>query len=296
MSGINWIKLSTNLFDDEKIKLIKSMPEGDAIVLIWVQLLCLAGKTNDNGYVSVGQNLYYTDEMLSTICGKPLATIRLALTTFLKFNMIELYENGLIYIENWEKYQSVDAMQKIREQTRKRVQKHREKKEIEQKTGNPFSQKTVENDTSLKCLNSNDFDDCNVTVTLRNATYKNKNKNKNKNIFNNLSNDKLFVPLLQRWNELHENIPKVNTLKKDTQRYKMLTQRINEYGQEQVLQAIDNIKNSQFLQGNNNNGWTITFEWFVRPNNFVKVLEGNYNDRTTQKQDTNEFKNYGELI
>ena len=76
----------------------------------------------------------------------------------------------------------------------------------------------------------------------------------------------------------------------------MLTQRINEYGQEQVLQAIDNIKNSQFLQGNNNNGWTITFEWFVRPNNFVKVLEGNYNDRTTQKQDTNEFKKYGELI
>lgn len=110
-----------------------------------------------------------------------------------------------------------------------------------------------------------------------------KNDKNDKNIFNNLSNDKLFVPLLQRWNELHENIPKVNTLKKDTQRYKMLTQRINEYGQEKVLQAIDNIKKSQFLQGNNNKGWTITFEWFVRPNNFIKVLEGNYADKKIPK-------------
>ena len=279
MTEISWIKLSVNLFDDEKIKLIKSMPEGEAIVLIWVQLLCLAGKTNDNGYVSVGQNLYYTDEMLSTICGKSLSTIRLALTTFSNFGMIELYDNGLIYIENWEKYQSADAMRKIREQTRKRVQKYREKKEIKQKTGNLFSQETVENRTPLERLNSNDFDDCNVTVTLRNAT----DKNKNKNILNILSNDKIFVPLIQKWNELPDTISKISTMKKDTQRFKMLSQRINEYGSDKILEAIDKIKQSPFLLGQNNSGWTITFEWFVRPNNFIKVLEGNYIDKKINK-------------
>lgn len=116
-------------------------------------------------------------------------------------------------------------------------------------------------------------------------TQKNTNKNdkNDKNILNNLSNDKLFVPLIQKWNELPETVSKISTLKKDTQRYKMLTQRVSEYGENKVLEAIEKIKQSSFLQGNNNKGWTITFEWFVRPNNFVKVLEGNYADKKIQK-------------
>ena len=100
---------------------------------------------------------------------------------------------------------------------------------------------------------------------------------------NNLSNDKLFVPLIEKWNELPDAITKISTLKKDTQRYKMLSQRVNEYGENKVLEAIEKIKQSSFLQGSNNKGWTITFEWFVRPNNFVKVLEGNYADKKIQK-------------
>ena len=119
----------------------------------------------------------------------------------------------------------------------------------------------------------------------RNKTEKNqKETNKNdKNIFNNLSNDKLFVPLIEKWNELPDTISKISTLKKDTQRFKMLSQRVNEYGADKVLEAIEKIKQSPFLQGKNNRGWTITFEWFVKPNNFIKVLEGNYVDKKINK-------------
>ena len=56
----------------------------------------------------------------------------------------------------------------------------------------------------------------------------------------------------------------------------MLHARIAEYGVEEVLKAIEKIRNSAFLKGQNPKGWVITFEWFVRPNNFPKVLEGNY--------------------
>ena len=102
-------------------------------------------------------------------------------------------------------------------------------------------------------------------------------------MFNILSNDKIFVPLIEKWNELPDTISKISTLKKDTQRYKMLSQRVSEYGADKVLEAIEKIKESSFLLGQNKSGWTITFEWFVRPNNFVKVLEGNYIDKKINK-------------
>lgn len=124
----------------------------------------------------------------------------------------------------------------------------------------------------------------NKTEIKQKETNKNDKNDKNdKNIFNNLSNDKLFVPLIERWNELPDTISKISTLKKDTQRYKMLSQRINEYGADKVLEAIEQIKRSSFLLGKNDRGWTITFEWFVRPNNFIKVLEGNYIDKKINK-------------
>lgn len=114
MAKISWIKLSVNIFDDEKIKLIRKMPEGNSIILIWIQLLCMAGKTNDNGAVYMGQNMYYTDEMLATICDQPLNTIRLALETFRRFEMIEYSEEGLITIENWEKHQNTEGMERVK--------------------------------------------------------------------------------------------------------------------------------------------------------------------------------------
>jgi hypothetical protein len=119
----------------------------------------------------------------------------------------------------------------------------------------------------------------NTEVTQKNTNNNDNNDNNDNKIINILSNDKIFVVLLQKWNSLPDVIPKISTLKKDTQRYKMLSQRLNEYGQDKVIEAINNIHNSPWLLGQNNRGWVVTFDWFVRPNNFVKVLEGNYLDK-----------------
>ncbi|QXW81075.1 phage replisome organizer N-terminal domain-containing protein [Bacillus sp. LJBS17] len=130
MSEVKWIKLSTQMFEDEKIKLIEQMPESDTILIIWVKLLAQAGKTNASGYIYLSENIPYSDEMLAAIFGRPLNIVRLALSTFQKFGMIEINEENYISISNWEKHQNLDAMEKIREQNRKRVQKHREKQKV----------------------------------------------------------------------------------------------------------------------------------------------------------------------
>ncbi len=118
------------MFSDEKIQLIESMQNGDSLVLIWVKLLTLAGKSNQGGLVNVTCHVTYSDEMLSVILKKPIDTIKNALNIFKNFEMIEICDKG-IYIINFEKHQNIDGMDKIREQNRIRKQKERERKSIE---------------------------------------------------------------------------------------------------------------------------------------------------------------------
>ena len=262
MAEVKWIKIVTDIFDNKKIKQIEKIPNGDTILVIWFKLIVLAGVTNDDGLIYITDEIPYNCETLSNEFNKPLNEIKIALDIFQKFKMIEIIDD-FIRLKNWQQYQNTDGLEKIREQTRLRVQKHRENQRL-----------TLENE---KCNVTR-----NVTVTQSNAP-RIRIENKNKNIFNNLSNDKLFVPLIEKWNELPDTISKISTLKKDTQRFKMLSQRVSDYGTDKVLEAIEQIKRSSFLLGQNKSGWTITFEWFVRPNNFVKVLEGNYTDKKIQK-------------
>lgn len=128
MAEISWIKLKTTMFDDEKIRLIQAVPESDAILVIWIRLLVLAGKTNDDGLIYIQRNMPYTEEMLATLFGKNVNTIRLALNTLESFNMIDLGKDGLIAITNWEKHQNVEGMDKIRLQNAERNRRYRERK------------------------------------------------------------------------------------------------------------------------------------------------------------------------
>ena len=155
MSEIKWIKITTDVFDDEKICLIDALPDHDAILVIWFKILVLAGKLNKNGVLAISPNLVYTDEMLANRFQRPLNTVRMALGIFERFGMIEVFE-GVITLPNWEKHQNIDGMEKVKEQTRKRVARHREKQK-ELAIGNVT---------------------CNVTVTEGNATEEERDKDK----------------------------------------------------------------------------------------------------------------------
>lgn len=128
MTGMKWIKIDTGIFDDSKIRLIESMPEGNTLVVIWFRLLILAGKEFTNGVFMINDKIACTDEMLATIFGKPIATIRLALETFQKLNMIDLID-GAYSIPNWNKYQSADKYEINRARDRKRLQEWRKKQQ-----------------------------------------------------------------------------------------------------------------------------------------------------------------------
>lgn len=126
MSDIKWIKIVTDMFGNRKIKQIESLPDSDAILVIWLKLLCLAGNINDNGLIYLTKDIPYSAEMMANEFNKPINTVRLALETFEKFEMIEII-NDVICISNWEKYQQIEGMDKVREQNRIRKQRQRER-------------------------------------------------------------------------------------------------------------------------------------------------------------------------
>jgi predicted phage replisome organizer len=124
LADVKWIKITTDIFDDEKILLIEGLPSSDEIIVIWFKLLILAGKQNNNGVFLMNERIPYTDEMLATIFRRDINIVRLALKTFEQFGMLELVDN-VITIPNWNKHQQLDSYEKKKQQDRVRQQERR---------------------------------------------------------------------------------------------------------------------------------------------------------------------------
>ena len=98
-----------------------------------------------------------------------------------------------------------------------------------------------------------------------------------------------FTEIVESWNSLSAyGIAQVKRIVDGSIRAKQLKARISQYGEDAIIEAIDRIRRSKFLQGDNNRGWIITFDWFIKPSNFAKVYEGNY-DNGNHKQADNKF-------
>lgn len=117
---IKWIKVSTDLFANRKIRLIESMEDRDTIIVIWLKLMILAGEINDGGLIYITPESPYTSASLAVQMGREEGEIQKALSIFEDYGMIEVDEHGIIGIPNWEVYQNLETMEKIREQNRAR--------------------------------------------------------------------------------------------------------------------------------------------------------------------------------
>ena len=153
MSSVKWIKIVTDIFDDEKILLIESLPSSDSILVIWFKLLCLAGKTNNSGVFIFNDRIPYTDEMLASIFRRDIGIVRLALKTFENFGMIEIIDN-VITIPNWSKHQTLDAYERQKERDRMKKQQARAVKKalISGKSGDASGDKSGDKSEDVPAL------------------------------------------------------------------------------------------------------------------------------------------------
>ena len=279
MAEIKWIKITTSIFDDEAIKVIEQMPEGDAILVIWFKLLVQAGIINDSGLVYFKKDIPYTEDMLAIVFHKPVTLIRLALTTFEKFGMIEISDNRTILIRNWEKHQNIETLDIIREQTRQRVKKYREKQK-------------------LLLSNSN----CNVTpalhVTQCNAVEEDKEEDierdkeykyslslieENEKKKNERENKKKVDPYINKTNSIFiDEYQKVFNSKPylmANQRNKLaeLSAEIENFT-DTIPTVLEKLKNVEFSLPN----FTANYIWLLTEDNYIKVLSGTYDKKKSE--------------
>ena len=264
MAEVKWIKITTDIFSDEKILLIEQMPDADTMIVIWFKLLCLAGRDNNNGIFLMNNKVPYTEEMLATLFRRPINTVRLAIATFEAFGMIEI-EDDIIMLTNWEKHQNTDGLEKIREQTRERVAKHREKKRL--MLGNVTS---------------------NVTVTQCNATEGDIEEEKEIEEERDIRGKRVdYQKIVDMFHTTCPSFPSVKVL--SDARKKAIRARLMNFSVEDFQEVFEKAEASEFLKGNNNRNWIANFDWIIKDANMAKILDGNYDNKEGSKKKADDF-------
>ncbi|NOW03789.1 phage replisome organizer N-terminal domain-containing protein [Clostridium beijerinckii] len=166
MADIKWIKLATNMHDDEKMKLIDSMPNRDTIHYVWIRILLLGGKLNADGKVFLSEGKPLTAKMLAVLFSRPLEDIKIALKVLSNFGMIEIASDKVIRIVNWDKHQNIEGMERVREQNRKRVENHREKKKEEKNAAKSNKEETQEDQALEEFIDLEENQDLDESVEL----------------------------------------------------------------------------------------------------------------------------------
>lgn len=267
MSDVKWIKITTDIFDDEKILLIESLPDAYAIIVCWFKLLCLAGKQNNSGVFMMGQ-IAYTEKMLATIFRMKEATVTMALQTFEQFGMVEIID-GVITIPNWGKHQNLEQLEERKRYQREYHREYRKKQKLLADGGKNLR----------KCLRNDDVN------TLEG------DKERDKERKEDTVTCKQVVDL---YHSVCISYPSVKTLSEA--RRKAIKARLNTYSLDDFRTLFEKAEASAFLKGSNDRNWTANFDWLIKDANMAKVIDGNYDKQQRPKgskpSSTNKFNNF----
>lgn len=286
-----WIKLKTSFMTSDAVDFLMGQPDGANYVVLY-QMLCL--KTiNTGGKLErqIGEIIVpYDEAKIERDCKWfSIDTIHVALNLYKKLGLIYVDNNGVLCLTG-----HADL---IGSETDYASQKRQQR--IGKETLQELPEASVDN-TMDNCVDTgvDSTVDSGVEIVHTEIEYRDRDKSiENRDRYKNIDNNKEFnlsisddidcrtnerQKVIDEWNSL--GISPISRLTSGTNRYSMLNARLKEYGLDAVLQAIWNVRISSFLRGQNKDGWTITFDWFVKPNNFVKVLEGNYTDKEGQQR------------
>lgn len=259
MNDVKWIKITTDMFDNRKIKHLRKLPDGDRIVLIWVMLLTLAGRCNSGGMIFLTENIPYTPKMLADELDFEENTVTLALEALERFDMIR--RDGFIMVSGWDEYQSSDKLDKIRENARLRKQRQRERERALIADGHV----TV---TGQEC------DSLHIELELEKEKELDIEIEKDTRVIGSSTNYQEVVDL---YNSICVSFPKIRAL--SDARKKAIGARLKKYTIDDVREVFQKAEASSFLKGANDRNWMANFDWLMKDTNLAKVLDGNYDDR-----------------
>ena len=256
MAEVKWIKIATDIFDDEKILLIEGLPDAYAIITVWFKLLCLAGKKNNGGVFLMNDKIPYTDKMLATIFRMNESTVKLALNAFEQFKMIEIVE-GIITIPNWNKHQTLDAYERKKERDRLYQEGRRAKQRaLIEKSSDKSSERT--SDVAVSDIDKEEDKDIDKERDIR-------------------GNRVDYQQIADMYNATCVSFPRLTRLSE--KRKRAIKARLRKYSIDDIQRVFEIAEESDFLKGENNRNWSATFDWMMNDTNMAKILDGNYKNK-----------------
>ena len=131
--NVQWIRFKVGTFDGTSFKRIKRAKiDGvvnmrDKLTAVWFELLDLGGKVNNNGFLINDEMAFISYEDIAIALDRTDEEVKLCMEWYIKNEMIDITDN-LYLISNWNKYQNIDGLDKIRENNRLRQRRFKEKK------------------------------------------------------------------------------------------------------------------------------------------------------------------------
>ena len=250
MADVKWIKITTDMFDNRKIKHLRRLPDGNNLVLIWVMLLTMAGRCNSNGMIFLTENIPYTPKMLADELDFEENTVKLALEALQHLNMVVI-DGNFFSIAGWEDHQNIEGMEKIRESKRLAQARWRAKQKA-------LAEMSTVDSTEIESDNAEEEKEEEIEIE----------RDKEKIDYKGICN---------AFNEICVSFPSIRSLSEA--RKKAIKARLSTYSIDDFKTLFEKAEASSFLKGSNNNNWTATFDWLIKDANMAKVLDGNYDDR-----------------
>jgi predicted phage replisome organizer len=283
MAEVKWIKITTDMFDNRKIKHLRRMPDGDSLVLIWIMLLTMAGRCNAGGMIFLTENIPYTYKMLADELDFEETTVELAIRAMESLQMISVGDSGFLAIKGWEEYQNTDRMAEIREYNRLAKQKSREKQRLLLDVNDKSMTSQCGHATDIDIEEDKDIDkeiEKEIEIDLEGEGEQRQSRTAPP-----------YQEIVDIYNSVCTSFPKLRAI--SDARKRAIGARLKTYTLEDFKTLFEKAEASRFLKGANDRNWSATFDWLITDSNMAKVLDGNYDDnKTPAKRQTPQTQTY----
>lgn len=253
--NVLWIKMKVGMFDGESFKKIRAAKIGgesfrDKLTAVWFELMDFAGQCNHGGAFINGREIpYSTLEDIAVMINRDVKELELCMSFYIKEGMVEIIDD-IYTLSNWEMYQNADGLERIREQTRERVARFRERQK-QNALPQPVCEALPEPQEEDKQENTED------TPTRHKTPY-----DEVRGLYNAICTS---YPQLMSMSEA---------------RKKAISARLKSYTIDDFRTVFEKAEASDFMKGANDRNWAATFDWMMKDSNFAKVLDGNYDNKS----------------
>ena len=262
-----WLKLHKDFFKRHDISIVEDMPNGKDYVLFYLKLMLES--VDHEGALRFSDTIPYSETMLASVTRTNVDIVRSALKIFIELGMVEVFDDKTLFLRQ--------VAELLDSETYQAKRKREMKQDLPQiGSGVKFTPPEVKITQEIDIDTDIDTDtESEEEIEKERGTLSNESVCRTQDV----------RQVVEAWNSLG-----VQVLRKvppsTTKTGQMLRARIREYGIGSVLEAVEMVRASDFLMGRTNADWRITFDWFVRPNNFPKVVNGNYDNRAKKQPET----------